>query len=125
MKCPEEMERLERSIKYEVRLRPVLKRQRFWRWILRLWSYKAHESRLTNSGYTRAKRSIGPAEKRDFAAKRHEDREDDGLRVISWNAKRVGRGWIVSDICVWYYRNERMKKINNWGTSLYFGGQCW
>jgi hypothetical protein len=46
MKCPEEMERLDRCTIYEVRLRPVLKRQRFWRWILRLWRYKALESLL-------------------------------------------------------------------------------
>jgi hypothetical protein len=46
MKCPEEMERLDRCIIYEVRLRPVLKRQRFWRWILRLWRYKTQESLL-------------------------------------------------------------------------------
>ena len=45
-KCPEEQERLFQLKMYEARLRPVLKRQRFWRWIWNMWLYTANEQRL-------------------------------------------------------------------------------
>ena len=45
-KCREEQERLFRLTMYEARLRPVLKRQRFWRWILHLWRYKTQKQCL-------------------------------------------------------------------------------
>jgi hypothetical protein len=43
-KCPQEMQRLFKLKMYEVLLRPVLRRLRFWRWILLGWSYTAKRS---------------------------------------------------------------------------------
>jgi hypothetical protein len=45
-KCREEQERLFGLKMYEARLRPVLKRQRFWRWIVNMWRYKTQERGL-------------------------------------------------------------------------------
>ena len=72
-------------------------------------------------GTLRAHRLIGPVEQREFAAKRYEDLEEAG-RAISWNAKRVGRGWLCSDHCIAYVRRTRKKAIDDWGTSIY--GDC-
>ena len=43
VKCRDEMESQSRLKQYDMLLRLVLKRLRFWRWIWRVWQYKTQE----------------------------------------------------------------------------------
>jgi TolA-binding protein len=151
MKCREEQERLFRLKMYEARLRPVLKRQRFWRWILNVWRYKVQKRCLAKSilNWWRYDLSdIGPD------VQRHENKqarlgrkkafklqpwldseywldsesivEDRNVLEYGGEAAEAGdkkKKWVLSIRIKVFVRKMRMQKINACNEALY--GSDW
>ena len=136
MKCRKEQERLFRLRIYEARLRPVLKRQRFWRWILNVWRYKTQERCLAklilnerrcyprdNDVERREEKKAWLGRKKAFKLQPWLDSESSGeVRDDAESGGEAGdkkKKWVVSNRIEVFVRRMRMKKIDACNEALY------
>jgi hypothetical protein len=103
---------------YEVRLRPVLKRQRFWHWILDMWLYTTHERQLN------LLRDEGLVEANDSREERFERKQSLLHRhsMVESEAVRMQLKWAVSRHCTAFSRQKAMNQIDARNKALY--GAC-
>ena len=111
-KCREEQERLFGLKMYEARLRPVLKRQRFYRWILNMWLYTTHEQRRL-----RALTSVELSMEERLARKKALYDQDNMPESADVRLK-----WTQSCKCKAFARAKRMRQIDERCHALY--GAC-
>jgi hypothetical protein len=141
MKCREEQERLFRLRMYEARLRPVLKRQRFWRWILNVWRYKTQKrclAKLILNWWRYDLSDNGPViERREKKQGRLEGKN--AFKLQPWLDSESGgedrddaesggdavdkkKKWVVSNRIEVFVRRLRMQKIDACNEALHGPG---
>jgi hypothetical protein len=106
-KCREEQERLFKLKMYEARMRPILKRQRFYRWIWHMWRYKAQETLIEKE-----------ANDDSFESGRHERKQS----LLEHGPTQARVGWVASNRCSVFARRKLMHDIDAYNKALY--GVC-
>ena len=126
MKCREEVERQSRLTQYDMLLRLVLRRLRFWRWIWRVWQYKTQAYFLL--------KEFEAARSKDLSVEVVENRRRallDLERPLEPNPlfgtvalhRQHREGRRASDHCKALVRRLRMMKYDRWGQDRY--GKDW